>query len=61
MSSPWRKSSFSSDNGTCVEVAVVAGRVGVRDSKAPQAGAIFFSSKEMAAYVEAVKTGRFDR
>jgi hypothetical protein len=35
----WRKSSFSTDNGDCVEVAVLPdGQVAVRDSKKPSAG-----------------------
>lgn len=35
----WRKSSLSSDNGTCVELAPLPdGRVAVRDSKHPTAG-----------------------
>lgn len=35
----WRKSSLSTDNGACVEVAVLAGGlVAVRDSKNPAGG-----------------------
>jgi hypothetical protein len=35
----WRKSSLSSDNGTCVELADLPdGRVAVRDSKDPEGG-----------------------
>ncbi|WP_216205974.1 DUF397 domain-containing protein [Amycolatopsis aidingensis] len=35
----WRKSSYTGDND-CVEVAMTADRVGIRDSKAPTAGAL---------------------
>lgn len=31
----WKKSSFSANNGTCVELAHTAGRLAARDSKNP--------------------------
>ena len=34
----WRKSSFSAENGTCVEVAFSGPAVGVRDSTSPASG-----------------------
>ena len=39
----WRKSSFSSDNGVCVELAhLPGGRIAIRDSKNPAAGHLIF-------------------
>lgn len=43
----WRKSSYSGgagSNGNCVEVALTASVVAVRDSKAPDAGALTLSA-----------------
>ncbi len=57
----WRKSSFSAQNGNCVECAELAdGRIAVRNSNHPDAGAVLFTRAEMAAYVQGVKAGEFD-
>ncbi|GAA5156969.1 MULTISPECIES: DUF397 domain-containing protein [Amycolatopsis] len=39
----WRKSSYSGGGNDCVEVALLAERVGVRDSKDRDAGALSVS------------------
>lgn len=39
-SAHWRKSSYSATQGECVEVAPLAGGVGVRDSKRRRAGTL---------------------
>jgi len=47
----WRKSSYSSNAGNCVEVAT---GVGVRDSKAPSAH-LSLSPDSWSAFLRAVK------
>jgi len=57
----WRKSSFSSANGQCVEVAInLPGVVAVRDSKAPEAATLVISAAEWQAFVTGVKHGEFN-
>jgi hypothetical protein len=57
----WRKSTFSGNNGNCVEVAALPdGRVAVRDSKDPQAGTLVFTRAEIDAWVRGVRAGEFD-
>ncbi|MCZ2524125.1 DUF397 domain-containing protein [Streptomyces sp. HB2AG] len=61
----WRKSSFSAGGGNCggdcVEVAALPdGRIAVRNSKRPEAGTVFFTRSEMAAWVAGAKAGEFD-
>jgi len=58
--SAWRKSTFSTD-ANCVELAVLAdGRIAARNSKAPEAGAVFFTREEIDAFFQGVVSGEFD-
>lgn len=60
----WRKSTFSTDNSggdDCVEVTVLPdGLIGLRDSKHPDAGHLTFPRPEMAAWLQAARTGELD-
>jgi hypothetical protein len=56
----WRKSSHSgAEHGMCIELAIVPGVIGVRDSKQLGYGPILeFSRDELSAFLRAVKVGR---
>jgi Domain of unknown function (DUF397) len=51
----WRKSSYSTQNGSCVEVANHAGAVAVRDSKNPHGPALIVSRDEWASFITRVR------
>ena len=55
----WRKSSYSSDTGgDCVEIAPLTPHIAIRDSKAPDLGALTLTPEAFAAFVGAtVRTG----
>ncbi|MDH6138930.1 hypothetical protein P3T35_000919 [Kitasatospora sp. GP30] len=56
----WRKSSYSGNGGTCVEVADgFPGVMPVRDSKDPEGGALVVPADAWRAFVGAVKAGSF--
>ncbi|MGH3828289.1 MAG: DUF397 domain-containing protein [Pseudonocardiaceae bacterium] len=56
----WRTSSRSNGERCCVEVAVVPGRVGVRDSKDRSGPALVFAPSAWRAFVGDVRHGGFD-
>lgn len=56
----WRKSTFSGDNGQCVEVAQADGLIAVRNSNFPDAETVWFTPAEMGAFVKGCAAGEFD-
>lgn len=55
----WHTSSFSGGNN-CVEVGRIGGGAAVRDTKDRAAGHFTTTAPQWAAFVSAVKGGRFD-
>jgi hypothetical protein len=51
----WRKSSYSGNGPTCVEVGDTVGGLAVRDSKQPELGHLTFASTEWSVFVTSVK------
>lgn len=56
----WRKSSYSTNGGNCIEIAEgITHMVPVRDSKDPHGPALTFTTEGWADFVSAVKGGQF--
>jgi hypothetical protein len=56
----WRKSSYSGQQGNCVEIAGDKELIAIRNSNHPDAGTILFDRAEMAAWIAGCKAGEFD-
>lgn len=57
----WRKSSFSGQQGDCVEVQDLAdGSRHVRHSEHPTGPSLGFTRSEWVAFIAGVKAGEFD-
>ncbi|MFA1546664.1 DUF397 domain-containing protein [Actinomadura chokoriensis] len=58
----WRKSSRSADTGqaNCVELARLTNVVGIRDSKAPEAGHVALAPGDFAELVSHIKRNELD-
>ena len=55
----WRTSTLCDLNG-CVEVALLDGKVAVRDAKDKASPILLFSAREWEAFVGGVRAGEFD-
>jgi hypothetical protein len=52
----WRKSTYSNNGGSCVEVGTAAtGVIAVRDSKDPSGPALAFTPEQWTAFASIVK------
>ncbi|WP_046469012.1 DUF397 domain-containing protein [Allosalinactinospora lopnorensis] len=55
--SEWRKSSYSSNTGACVEVAGIDRGVALRDSKHPHQGHLSFPAASWHAFISSINSG----
>jgi predicted secreted Zn-dependent protease len=56
----WHKSSYSTNDGACVEVATSKGVRQVRQSKDPSGPVLDFTADEWTAFIAGVKNNEFD-
>ena len=52
----WHTSSFSGNNGTCVQIAALPnGRIAVRNSNHPEDAVVLFTRTEITAWINQLK------
>jgi hypothetical protein len=56
----WKKSTRSTDQGNCVEVAALGTTRAIRDSKNPTGPALKFTTAAWSAFTTGIRTGEFD-
>jgi hypothetical protein len=56
----WIKAQASTHNGACIEVASVAGKIAVRDSKDPDGPILVYARAEFSAFLDGARNGEFD-
>jgi hypothetical protein len=56
----WRKSTYSTDQGNCIELAPTASGIDLRDSKEPDGPVLHFTRAELAAFLAGCRAGEFD-
>lgn len=56
----WHKSTRSSGNGNCVEVAILDREIAVRDTKDRSGPVLQFTPVQWSAFVAGTKNGDFD-
>lgn len=57
---PWIKAPASTHNGACVEVASVAGKIAMRDSKDPDGPILVYTPAEFSTFLNGTRNGEFD-
>jgi hypothetical protein len=55
----WQKASASTSYGQCVELAVAAGGVAMRDSKDPDGPILLYTRAEFKAFLDGARNGDF--